>query len=324
MRKLTYYIALSIDGFIAGPDDEVDFFPGSDEYMTWMVDDYGDALPGHFREQFGRADAALTRFDTIVMGRRTYDPALQLGITSPYPHLRQYVVSRSLEQPDPAVTVVADDVVETVRALKAEDSPLEARPAARDGYANAKLWQERLCRRYAAAHGWRLTVLRPGFIWSGERPWIDGIGIRLGPLLVVNGPWRRLPLTHVENCAECIALSVDCGAAANETINIIDADDGRAWSLAGDLMRRGAAPVRWRVAIPYHAGLGLSMAASAVGRVLLGPRVRLPGVLAPARYRARFRSLKFPNGKARRLLGWQPQPRSGDLPGPAIARGAEA
>ncbi|WP_400994868.1 dihydrofolate reductase family protein [Agromyces sp. GXQ0307] len=125
MRKLVYYISLSIDGVIAGPDDEVDFYPGSDDYMAWMAGDYGDALPGHIRERFGLADAALTRFDTVVMGRRTYDPALQLGITSPYPHLRQYVASASLDGPDPAVTVVADDPVAAVRTLKAEESPLD-------------------------------------------------------------------------------------------------------------------------------------------------------------------------------------------------------
>jgi dihydrofolate reductase len=124
MRTLTYYISLSIDGFIAGPDDEVDFFPGSDDYMAWMAGDYGDALPSFGREQLGIADAPLTRFDTIVMGRRTYDPALELGITSPYSHLRQYVVSRSLEQLDPAVTMVTDAPLDTVRALKAKDSPL--------------------------------------------------------------------------------------------------------------------------------------------------------------------------------------------------------
>ncbi|WP_340638831.1 hypothetical protein [Agromyces binzhouensis] len=101
MRKLTYYISLSIDGFIAGPDDEVDFFPGSDEYMAWMAGDYGDALPGAFREQFGLAGVAPTRFDTVVMGRRTYDPALQLGVTSPYPHLRQYVSRAASSSPTP-------------------------------------------------------------------------------------------------------------------------------------------------------------------------------------------------------------------------------
>ena len=125
MRKLIYYISLSIDGFIAGPDDEVDFYEGSDEYMGWMVGEYGDALPSHVREQFGIADAPLTRFDTMIQGRRTYDPALQVGITSPYAHLRQFVVSRTLEQPDPAVTIVADDPIEQVRALKRDGSALD-------------------------------------------------------------------------------------------------------------------------------------------------------------------------------------------------------
>ena len=125
MRKLIYYISLSIDGFIAGPDDEVDFYEGSDEYMGWMVGEYSDALPSHVREQFGIADAPLTRFDTMIQGRRTYDPALQVGITSPYAHLRQFVVSRTLEQPDPAVTIVADDPIEQVRALKRDGSALD-------------------------------------------------------------------------------------------------------------------------------------------------------------------------------------------------------
>jgi dihydrofolate reductase len=124
MRQLTYYIAMSIDGFIAGPADEVDFFPGSDEYMQWMVREYADALPSHARAHLGVADAPLTKFDTIVMGRRTYDPGLQLGITSPYAHLRQHVFSRTLEPLDPAVTFIDGDPVETVRALKYEDSEL--------------------------------------------------------------------------------------------------------------------------------------------------------------------------------------------------------
>ena len=125
MRKLVYYISLTIDGYIAGPDDEVDFYPGSDEYMAWMTSDYGDALPTHAREQLGIADAPHKNFDTIVMGRRTYDPALAAGITSPYAHLRQYVVSSSLESTAPAVKVVASDPLELVRRLKAEDSSLD-------------------------------------------------------------------------------------------------------------------------------------------------------------------------------------------------------
>lgn len=126
MRDLVYYIAVSIDGYIAGPQDEVDFYPSSDEYAAWMTGEYGDTLPTHVRRQAGIDDVPNRSFDTIVMGRRTYDPALEVGITSPYAHLRQYVVTASLaESPDPAVTVVATDPLELVRTLKAEDSPLD-------------------------------------------------------------------------------------------------------------------------------------------------------------------------------------------------------
>lgn len=125
MRELTYFVALSLDGFIAGPDDEIDFYPTSEAYVRWMTTAYPDAIPNHIREQVGIADVANKHFDTIVMGRRTYDPGLREGFTSPYSHLRQYVFSRSLtESPDPEVEVVATDPVEKVRELKAEDGLL--------------------------------------------------------------------------------------------------------------------------------------------------------------------------------------------------------
>lgn len=37
MRELVYYISSTIDGYIAGPGDEVDFYPGSEEYVTHMT-----------------------------------------------------------------------------------------------------------------------------------------------------------------------------------------------------------------------------------------------------------------------------------------------
>ena len=60
MRQLVYYIGQSIDGFIAGPGDEVDFFPVPDEYATWMFTQFGDALPTHARK-LGRVDGFVTQ-----------------------------------------------------------------------------------------------------------------------------------------------------------------------------------------------------------------------------------------------------------------------
>jgi dihydrofolate reductase len=120
LRKLTYLIAMSIDGYIAGPGDEIDVFPTPEGYLGHLASEYPETLPSHARPVLGIADAPNKRFDTVVMGRATYRPALDAGITSPYAHLRQYVVSTTLTSPNPAVTVAADPVG-LVRSLKAED-----------------------------------------------------------------------------------------------------------------------------------------------------------------------------------------------------------
>jgi dihydrofolate reductase len=120
LRKLTYLIAMSMDGYIAGPGDEIDVFPTPDAYLRHLAAEYPETLPTHARAQLGVADAPNRRFDTILLGRPTYQPALDLGITSPYAHLRQYVVSTTMTAPDPAVTVSADPLA-LVASLRAED-----------------------------------------------------------------------------------------------------------------------------------------------------------------------------------------------------------
>ena len=109
----------SLDGYIAAPDGSFDFFPVDQSVLEFIVDDFPETLPGHVRAHLG-VTAPGTRFDTVLMGRATYGPALQVGITSPYGHLRQYVVSRTLAaSPDPQVTVVQDPLA-LVRRLKHE------------------------------------------------------------------------------------------------------------------------------------------------------------------------------------------------------------
>ncbi|MCX5335709.1 dihydrofolate reductase family protein [Streptomyces sp. NBC_00140] len=126
MRKLVYYIGVSLDGRIAGPADEFDFFPQGDEeqaaaYAAWMNALYPDTVPTAYRAAVGVADMPNRRFGTVVMGRGTYRLSLDHGITNPYAHLRQYVVSSTLEPgTDPAVTVVPSDPLAFVRELKGE------------------------------------------------------------------------------------------------------------------------------------------------------------------------------------------------------------
>lgn len=122
MRTLTYYVGASIDGYIADPNGGFGFFPSEGPHIEYITTHLPETIPGHVRKPLGIDDAPNRRFDTVVMGRGTYDPALEVEITDPYPHLRTVVFSRSLrEQLDPKVEITAADPVARVRELKRED-----------------------------------------------------------------------------------------------------------------------------------------------------------------------------------------------------------
>ncbi|MFD5946657.1 dihydrofolate reductase family protein [Streptomyces collinus] len=126
MRKLVYYIAVTLDGRIAGPKGEYDFFPAGTEqqsaaYSAWANTLYPETVPTAYRAAAGLADTPNRSFDTVVMGAATYRAPLEQGVTNPYAHLRQYVVSSTLgHDVDPAVTVVPGDPLTLVRELKRE------------------------------------------------------------------------------------------------------------------------------------------------------------------------------------------------------------
>ncbi|WP_327120015.1 dihydrofolate reductase family protein [Nocardia sp. NBC_01730] len=120
MRKLTYYVASTIDGFIATEEGSVDFFPVGGDHGPAITAQYPETLPTKVREAIG-VDQHNRYFDTVLMGRKTHDFGVRTGTSSPYAHLKQYVVSTTLpESPDPAVELITDDPVGKVRELKRE------------------------------------------------------------------------------------------------------------------------------------------------------------------------------------------------------------
>ncbi|MEO3812010.1 dihydrofolate reductase family protein [Sphaerisporangium sp. B11E5] len=121
MRKLVYYVSVTLDGYIAGPGGSFDFFPFADDLAAVIVAENPETIPVHGRGPLGIANASNKRFDTVLMGRHTYEVGLPAGITSPYPHLTQYVVSRTLTATDPAVEVVTDASATFVRDLKSQE-----------------------------------------------------------------------------------------------------------------------------------------------------------------------------------------------------------
>jgi dihydrofolate reductase len=97
-RRLRYQVAASLDGFIAGPNGEYD----------WIVMDPSIDFTALYKE-----------FDTVVMGRKTYEVAAAQGGNGAMPGLEVVVFSRSLPPATrKGVRIVNDDPGAVVKALK--------------------------------------------------------------------------------------------------------------------------------------------------------------------------------------------------------------
>ena len=119
MRELVYFVAPSLDGRIASPDGDISAFPHSGDHIDWLAREWPDTLPKVVLDGLG-IRATASRFDTALMGWNTYASALAQGVDNPYPHLRQYVFSRSAREVPAGVTLVREDPLGVVRELKAE------------------------------------------------------------------------------------------------------------------------------------------------------------------------------------------------------------
>jgi len=118
MRKLVYYIAITADGFIAAEDGSFDAFLMEGPQVPDLLADFPETLPTHVREAI-KLTAPNRRFDTVLMGRATYEVGSKHGVTNPYGHLEQYLFSTTLgKSPDPAVELVSSDPAAFVHELK--------------------------------------------------------------------------------------------------------------------------------------------------------------------------------------------------------------
>lgn len=170
MRTLTYFAAVSLDGYVCGPDGSFDFYEDPEQAGRlgdngeYHVNEYPELLPTTVRTHLG-LDVPNKHFDTMVQDRGSYQVALDEGVTSPYGHMREYVFSRTLPTDvDPNVTVVATDPLETVRELKKEDGPLGICVVGGPGTAGLLLPEidELMIKRYPVVAGHGKTFFEGG------------------------------------------------------------------------------------------------------------------------------------------------------------------
>ncbi|HEV8505906.1 MAG TPA: dihydrofolate reductase family protein [Chitinophagaceae bacterium] len=100
MRKLILQVAVSLDGYIEGPNGEYDW--------CFMDQDYG--MSEFFK-----------RVDSVFYGRKSYELALSMeGVEVTHPKLKEYVFSTTLQNVRPGATLINGDIKERVNKIKSE------------------------------------------------------------------------------------------------------------------------------------------------------------------------------------------------------------
>jgi dihydrofolate reductase len=100
MRKIILSVAVSLDGFIEGPNGEYD----------WCVID-----PNYSFEEF------FKRVDTIFVGRKTYEViSAAEGAPAGFPTFKEYVFSTTLDKVKEGATLIKGDTRSEVERIKKE------------------------------------------------------------------------------------------------------------------------------------------------------------------------------------------------------------
>ena len=101
MRKVILGLAVSLDGFIEGPNGEYD----------WCFTD----------QDYGMSDF-FKRIDSVFMGRKSYELAQSMGDAAMpgFPKLKEYVFSNTLQTVKKDVIVISGNIVEQVNKIRNE------------------------------------------------------------------------------------------------------------------------------------------------------------------------------------------------------------
>lgn len=104
MRKVILGLAVSLDGFIEGPNGEFD----------WCFTD----------QDYGMSDF-FKRVDAVFMGRKSYELAEQMnaeGNDIPgMPKMEEYIFSNTLTKVKEGATIVSGDIEKEVKAIKQQE-----------------------------------------------------------------------------------------------------------------------------------------------------------------------------------------------------------
>lgn len=108
MANVIIYCAVSLDGFLAAPNDDLSFL----DAMHVEGEDYG-------------YNQLKNRVDTIIMGRKTYDVVCGFGVPFPHADKTAFVLSNSRVGGDEEVFYLNEDAMrQMLQTKRSSDSTL--------------------------------------------------------------------------------------------------------------------------------------------------------------------------------------------------------
>ncbi len=179
-----------------------------------------------------------------------------------------------------------------------EAAALEPRAAERGAYTRAKLEAEQLVAA-AANHGLPVVILRPGQIFGGGIPLINGAVARhAGSKWLVLGDGKlELPLVYIDDVVDAILAADDKQLTGGEVIQLIDPEvltQEQVLEVAGG--RRKV--LRLPRAVVFALGKLSELPLKAMNK---------QSPIAQYRLRSAMARLHYESGRARTVLGWRPR-----------------
>lgn len=103
-RKVILYIAMSLDGFIARPNDDLDWL----NCVAKVGEDYG-------------YQAFMDTIDTIIIGRRTFDKVLTLVEKYPHNNKITYVITHTTQPNKENIIFYTKSISDLIHELKQKE-----------------------------------------------------------------------------------------------------------------------------------------------------------------------------------------------------------
>jgi nucleoside-diphosphate-sugar epimerase len=178
-----------------------------------------------------------------------------------------------------------------------ETAALEPRAEERGAYTRAKLEAEKQVTEAAAA-GLPCVILRPGQIFGGGIPLVNGAVARRagGRWLILGDGQLELPLIYIDDVVDAVMAAIDRKLTRGEIIQLID---GAQLTQRQVLELTGGGKT---LAVPRPVVFGLGK----LSELPLGALGR-PSPIALYRLQSALARLSWGTGKAETLLGWKPR-----------------